>query len=149
MSVVPLRKAVEAVEAGSPDAADHRAAARRRASIVTELPSPEPEGSPAFPAAGHALSRAGEVAATASSRFADLAARPLIHLHPPAVSAVWARHHEAASHWDAALVRVPRLAWGVMHTGVTGVIYGLLWATSSPAGFVVLVVLTVACRIWI
>lgn len=149
MSVVPLRKEDEAVPVASPHPVAHRAEARGRASSVPELPFAGPEGSSRLPDAGHALSRAAGVASAAGMRFAEVTSRPLIHLPAPAISAVWLKHQEAASHWEAALVRVPRRLWGVMHTGVTGAVYGLLWATSTPAGFVVLVVLLVACRIWL
>lgn len=146
MSVVPLRKAVEAVAEIPAAEASPRAEARGRAKSVTRLPSELP-GLP-FPwgAPGDAVSRAGGAATGAGKRVAAVLSRPVIHLPAPAVSAVWAHHRAAASHWETWLVRWPRYAWGVLHTGVTAVVYGVLWATTSPAGFVVLVALAFACR---
>jgi len=69
-------------------------------------------------------------------------------IQPPDVFALWRQHREAAAHWNAALVRYPRLAYGLGHTGAAVSAYWLLWATFSPAGLVIVIALTWAFIHW-
>ena len=149
MSVIPLRKAEEAVAEVVAAAESQRGEARGRADSVTQVLA-EPDGLPfAGGALGNGLSRAGETAASAGKRTAEILGRPVIHLAAPAVSAVWAQHKAAASHWNVPLVSWVRLwLWGAPHTGVTGAAYGLLWVTASPAGAGALWFSYWACHAW-
>lgn len=149
MNVVPIRREDAEVPADEPVEGAHRAAARRRASSLAELPPGGTDQRVRVPPSGDAGSPGRGSAAAAGARLREVASRPLIHLPAPAMSALWARHQEAAWHWDAGVIRWPRQAWAVMHVAVTGLVYGLLWVTFSPAGFAALGVLVAACWFWL
>jgi hypothetical protein len=69
-------------------------------------------------------------------------------IQPPDVFALWRQHREAAAHWNAPVIRIPRLAYGLVHTGAVTTGYWLFWATFSPAGLILTGVLTWAFIHW-
>ncbi len=65
----------------------------------------------------------------------------LIHSQPPTFHEAWRRHQECAAHYEAALLKYPRLAWGYFHLLVIKpLLNGLEWVTESPARFFVAVI---------
>lgn len=69
-------------------------------------------------------------------------------IQPPDVFALWRKHREAAAHWNAPVIRYPRLAYGLVHTTAAVSAYWLLWATFSPAGLVITAALLAAFIYW-
>jgi hypothetical protein len=62
----------------------------------------------------------------------------LIHSQPPTFHEAWRRHHECAGHYEAALLKYPRLVWGYFHLLVIKPLLNLLeWVTESPARLVI------------
>jgi hypothetical protein len=59
------------------------------------------------------------------------------------------RHGEAAGHWQAALVRVPRRTWGYVHLLLKACLGLLDWVTESPARTAVAAIFLVACIKWL
>lgn len=72
----------------------------------------------------------------------------LVEARPPALLAVWGRHDQAArafSKW----VRVPRWAWGVVHTWVLAPALRFTeWALDSPAKALATSVVIVTTLMW-
>jgi hypothetical protein len=58
----------------------------------------------------------------------------VIHGPPPTLARMHERHRVAASHWSAALISKPRMAWGLLHTALAAVLYAALDALFSPVG---------------
>lgn len=73
---------------------------------------------------------------------AVIAGGSLLHAKPPSLAEIREKHSRSASRFDAHVLRVPRHAWGWLHLTWAALAYGLLWATTSPAGFVVTVIVT-------
>jgi len=73
----------------------------------------------------------------------------LVHGPPPALGRLYERHRVAASHWEAAAFRVPRLAWGLLHVAISAVLYAVLDVIASPLGAVLLFLFIVAAVNWL
>jgi hypothetical protein len=58
----------------------------------------------------------------------------VIHGPPPTLARMHERHRVAASHWDAAIIRKPRAAWGLLHITLAAALYAVLDALFSPVG---------------
>lgn len=135
----------EAVPAG-PDAVSSEGETRRRAkSVPTALPSALSDT-----LTGHAPSSPEQAAERTRQYLASLlTGHSVLNLDPPSIRTTWAAHRKAAAHWEAALVRYPRLAYGLAHTTACAVIYLLLWACSTPAGLLVTAGSVTACWFWL
>lgn len=72
----------------------------------------------------------------------------LIHAQPPTFAQARERHHQCAGHYQAALMRWPRLAWGYAHLLAVKPALNLAeWLTESPARLAV--ALAVAAAVWL
>lgn len=136
----------KAVEAIALDAAPEtpRRQGRTGASSVT-LPS-----GTSLAAFTQRVRQAGAVAGKTGARAAALADRPgsLVHSQPPTFHQSHARHHEAARHYEALLLRCPRLLWGYFHLlAIKPALNFLEWVTESPARLAV--ALAIAAIVWI
>jgi hypothetical protein len=70
-----------------------------------------------------------------------------VHAQPPTFRQARDRHHECASHFEAALLRYPRYLWGYFHLLIImPALYLVVWVTESPARFFVTAAL--AAIIW-
>jgi hypothetical protein len=79
------------------------------------------------------------------------AARPdsLADSQPHSYRQARAFHHRCASHFEAALLRWPRLAWGYLHMAAVKWPLNLLeWLTESPARCVIAVAVWFIARHW-
>ena len=70
-------------------------------------------------------------------------------LRASGLHAAHARHKEAAAQWEAAVMRVPRQAWGYLHLLLKACIGVLDWVTESPARTIAAVIVTVAATHWL
>ena len=149
----------EAVSSSGP-LADSRGRLAQRATSLAILSSEPQEGSaegssesdapsPFAAAASLLAGYAGSLAGTASERVEALSKTRPLHTAPPAIAVTWQRHREAASQWEAALARWLRHGWGVIHVAVTGVTYGVVLVTATPAGFVVTAALILSLWFWL
>lgn len=122
------------------EAPESTAEPRARARTAIVLPAPA-----ALNAVTQRVRQAGQVAA----RAAALLDRPgsLAHSQPPTFAQSRDRHHECARHYEAPILRWPRLLWGYFHLLVIKpLLNGLEWVTESPARFFVTAAL--AAVIW-
>ena len=117
-----------------------RRQARTRASSVT------PADSIAFEAVTHsarAVFRGGVSVLAALDRAGSLP-----DAQPPTLRQARAEHHRCAGHYDAPLLRWPRLLWGYVHLLIIKpALNGLEWVTFSPARLFVAV--AVIAAIWL
>lgn len=84
-----------------------------------------------------------------ASRAAAVLDKPgsLVHSQPPTFRQARDRHHECARHYEALILRWPRLLWGWFHLLAVKPALNLLeWVTESPARFFVSV--AIAAVIW-
>ena len=73
----------------------------------------------------------------------------LIHAQPPTFAQARERHHQCAGHYQAGLMRWPRLAWGYAHLLVIKPALNFAeWVTESPARCAVALAVIVAVRLW-
>jgi len=72
----------------------------------------------------------------------------LLHARPPSLAESRERHHVAAGHFEAGLIRWPRIAWGYFHLAVKTVLHVIEWVTESPPRVIVAIVLIVVLKIW-
>lgn len=70
-------------------------------------------------------------------------------LRASGLHAAHTRHLEAAAQWEAAVMRVPRRAWGYLHLLLKACIGVLDWITESPVRTIAAVIVTVACSHWL
>ena len=135
--------------------------------VVQEAVPPEPAAeAPEAEARGRANSVAAALPLTPparpsgdiESRARELAARFLGAFTVPkgtdvlrasGLHAAHQRHREAAAHWEAAAVRVPRRAWGALHLLLKGCLGLLDWVTESPARTLVAAIFLAACIKWL
>jgi len=73
----------------------------------------------------------------------------LVHGPPSTIGGLHARHREAAAHWQGALPRRARLAWGWLHTAIATLLYAALDAAFSPVGAVIAVLFIYALLHWL
>jgi hypothetical protein len=103
-------------------------------------PAPEPPGTG---------SRAGrDAAARAVAVVNTAAATSLLSRQPSSMAQARNRHHVAAGHFEAGLIRWPRLAWGYFHLLVKAVLHVAEWVTESPPRLAVTIVLIVVLHFW-
>jgi hypothetical protein len=81
----------------------------------------------------------GRVTAFAAREF------DVIHGPPPTLARMHERHRIAASHWDAAIIRKPRAAWGLLHIALAAALYAALDALFSPAGAAITIASVFIC----
>jgi hypothetical protein len=139
---------------------------------VTELREEVREGSPpvtaASPGEAESAQRAKSItqpssvafdAVTQSARFlfrggvsvlgAVDRAGALGDAQPPTLRQARAEHHRCAGHYQAALIRWPRLLWGYVHLLVIKpALNGLEWVTASPARSAVAAAILAVIWIW-
>ena len=73
----------------------------------------------------------------------------LIDAQPPTFRQARDRHHECAGHFQAALLRWPRYAWGYVHLVFVKPVLNLAeWITESPARFTVALAIGVVIWFW-
>ena len=70
-------------------------------------------------------------------------------LRASGLHAAHTRHGEAAAQWEAAVMRIPRRAWGYLHLLLKACIGVLDWVNESPARTIAAVIVTVACTHWL
>jgi hypothetical protein len=70
-------------------------------------------------------------------------------LHASGLHAAHLRHKDAAAHWEVAIIRVPRRAWGVLHLLLKACLGVLDWVTESPARTIAAAIVLVACSHWL
>ena len=130
------------------------AAAREGSSLETAEPESKAESAQrarsitlppaaALTAVTERVRRAGQVA----SRAAAVLDKPgsLAHSQPPTFVQARDRHHECARHYEAPILRWPRLLWGWFHLLVImPVLYLAVWVTESPARFLITAAITAA-----
>ncbi len=73
----------------------------------------------------------------------------LVNGPPSTIAAMHARHAQAAAHWEGALPRRARLAWGWLHTAVFTLVLAGLDAAFSPAGAIIAVLFIYALLHWL
>ena len=73
---------------------------------------------------------------------------PLLHARPPSLAESRERHHVAAGHFEAGLIRWPRIVWGYFHLAVKTVLHTVEWVTESPPRLAVAIVLIVVLHFW-
>ena len=73
----------------------------------------------------------------------------LVNGPPSTIAAMHARHAQAAAHWEGALPRRARLAWGWLHTAVFTLVLAGLDAAFSPVGAVIAVLFIYALLHWL
>jgi hypothetical protein len=73
----------------------------------------------------------------------------LLHAQPPSLADSRKRHHEAAGHFEAALLRYPRLAWGYLHLALKAGLHVLEWVTESPPRLLVAAAFLVILYFWL
>jgi hypothetical protein len=126
-----------------PDAPAHRAGARGRASslpVPLPLPlAPAPGSDSESPAAGVIAGLAGTFAIPSD----------LLHARPASLADAHAAHRQAAAHWNGALPRHLRHAWGWLHVALKAVLHAADWVTASPARFFVAAMVAVAVWFWL
>jgi len=91
--------------------------------------------------------RARRVASRATKRARGIGAgaakwatrrESLVHAQSATFHETWAQHRECAQHYQAALLRYPRYAWGAVHvTLIKPLTDGSQWVTFSPARTIV------------
>lgn len=132
MSADPLREEEEAVAAEGPELVPTLAEARRHArSVSASLSGAQAADTESDSAGVPQMVRTwlqGRVTAFAAREF------DVIHGPPPTLARMHERHRIAASHWSAALISKPRMAWGLLHTALAAVLYAVLDALFSPFG---------------
>ena len=104
---------------------------------------------PASLASLRAVTERVRKAGQAASRVAAVLDKPgsLVHSQPPTFRQARDRHHECARHYQAAILRGPRLLWGYFHLLVImPVLYLVVWVTESPARF--LVTAAIIAAVW-
>lgn len=144
----------EAVPEGPETRPQAEAHAQRAISVATALPFADSEGdAESLPGVPELVREwLSGPAGWVQKRGAAFAAREfdVIHGPPPTLARMHERHRVAASHWDAALIRKPRQAWGLLHIALAAVLYAALDALFSPVGAVLagLFILT-AIHFWL
>jgi hypothetical protein len=74
----------------------------------------------------------------------------LWHSAPSSLEEARAGHHAAVAHWEAALMRGPRLAWGYgIHLPAKGAGHLVDWLFSSPVITVSAFLIYMACHYWL
>ena len=119
------------------------AGARGRATSVpnaTPLPSILRAASPTQ---GDALARAQAAAERVSAVLSGVQSGVLVTSHPSSLADAHTRVHEAAGHWEALAVKVPRLLWGYGWLGFKALLHLLEWVTESPVRFIIAAVLVI------
>lgn len=94
-----------------------------------------------------AESRAREIAARFLGAFTIPKGTDV--LRASGLHAAHQRHREAAAHWEAAAMRLPRRAWGAAHLLLKACLGLLDWVTESPARTLVATLFLVACIKWL
>lgn len=148
MTVTPLRDRAResaAEVAVEPPGEAHRGEARRRASSLTTLPFHTGVRAREDDAQSRAAKLAGVLAATLTAR-SDTAPH---HWQPRTVAVVWQDHKAAATAHDLAAVKAARYLFGVLHTVLTALAYGLVVVTSTPAALAGVTALALACWLWL
>lgn len=84
-----------------------------------------------------------------ADRLASVAGASLLHARPPSLHSAWQAHRDAAARWDAAAIRYPRYAFGIVHVAVKGAADLILVVSASPAGLVLAAILVAACWLWL
>lgn len=144
-----------AISLGDREAVFQRADTRTRASgppvapPVAPVPPPSPAGDDTREnRAAAARATLHETAARLRRTAAEGQARaPLAHR--PSMGETRAHHHAAASRWEAALIRGPRLTWGYAHLALKYALHLIEWATESPVTAAVVAALVLACLHWL
>lgn len=134
------REEAEAV-APEPSPEPLRRQARTRASSVTQAAS----------TASQPVTQRVRAAGRALSSSAALLDKPgsLVHSQPPTFRQARDRHHECAHHFEAALLRYPRLLWGYLHLLTIKPALNLAeWITETPARFFVALIVAIVIWIW-
>lgn len=72
----------------------------------------------------------------------------LLHARPPSLAESRQRHHVAAGHFEAGLLRWPRLAWGYCHLALKALLHVIEWVTESPPRFCTAIILIVVLKVW-
>lgn len=70
-------------------------------------------------------------------------------LHASGLHAAHLRHKDAAAHWEAAIVRVPRRAWGALHLLLKACLGVTDWVTESPARTIAAVIVCLLITHWL
>jgi hypothetical protein len=81
--------------------------------------------------------------------LAALSGPSLLHARPPSLAEQRERHHQAAAHFEAALLRWPRLAWGYWHLAVKAVLHLTEWVLESPPRLAAAAAVAVIVWFWI
>lgn len=150
MTVTAAREVLGEVPPETPKASSQaQGPARARESSVT--------GGPDFPAEGSApdvtqrdiWARLAGFRARAQAHAAGVTSgASLLHARPSSLAESRERHHTAAGHFEAGLIRWPRLAWGYFHLAVKALLNTIEWVTESPPRLAVAVVLIVVLHFW-
>jgi hypothetical protein len=125
---------------------------RSRASSIHITPDFPPEGSePSAPEVTERNRLAG--LARFQARAQAAAARvtsgsSLLTARPPSLAESRERHHVAAGHFEAGLIRWPRLAWGYFHLAIKTLLRVIEWVTESPPRLAVTLVLIAVLHFW-
>jgi hypothetical protein len=104
-----------------------------------------PETAPRLPLTDR-VRQAGQVMTMTGTFLAAMLNKPgtLVHSQPPTFSQAWDRHMACARHYNAGLLRWPRMWFGAVHTWVVKPVLNLLEViTASPAWAAVCAVLGV------
>lgn len=139
MTLPEKRQREEAVPPQA-SAQTQRAGARGRASSLPVAlpypPQPRPDGNPASPV----LERLAATFAIPSD---------LLNARPSSLAGAHAAHAEAAGHWNGALPRHLRHAWGWLHLVIKAVTHAVDWIFGSPARFIVAALIAAAAWYWL
>jgi hypothetical protein len=95
-----------------------------------------PPAAPRLPVTQRAR-QAAQVMAMTATFLGTMLNKPgtLVHSQPGTFSQTWDRHMTCARHYNAAVLRWPRIGWGVVHTGVIKPVLNLVEViTSTPPG---------------
>lgn len=147
-----VERAVRKAVAEPGPEASSQAETPARAREASLAPAPElPSERSGLPATQSYRDRARKRAEALGAKVTGALSGPSLW-HSPAKSMEEARtrHHAAVTHWEAALIRGPRLAWGYgVHLPAKGVGHLLDWLTSSPVITVTALAIWVACHYWL
>jgi hypothetical protein len=133
---------VEAVKEGSPPELPSAEPARRSAPARESVTRADSIAFQAVTQSARAVFRGGVSVLGAMDRAGSLP-----DAQPPTLRQARAEHHRCAGHYQAALLRWPRLAWGYVHLLVIKpALNGFEWVTFSPARSLVAVALL--CAFW-
>jgi hypothetical protein len=123
--------------------------ARARESSVTDGPGLPSEGSPESVTERNRWAWLTGVPAKAQTAAAGVTSgASLLHARPPSLAESRERHHVAAGHFEAGLIRWPRIAWGYFHLAVKTALHVIEWVTESPPRLLVAGGLIVVLKLW-